>query len=169
METLKAILTRRSIRKYSGKNIPEEYYEILLKAAMHAPTARNKQPWHFVIISDRKILHKLSEANTSWRMLDEAAIAIVACGDRNLEDADSYIIQDCAAATQNMLLAAHELGLGTVWLGVHPREERLMPLIELLQIPDHILPVSMISIGQPDEYREQPERYNTERIHQDKW
>lgn len=121
METLKAILTRRSIRKYSDKNIPEEYYEILLKAAMHAPTARNKQPWHFIIISDRNILHKLSEVNTSWQMLDEAANAIVVCGDRNLEDAESFIIQDCAAATQNILLSAHELGLGTVWLGVHPR------------------------------------------------
>jgi nitroreductase len=169
METLKAILTRRSIRKYSDKNIPEEYYEILLKAAMHAPTARNKQPWHFIIISDRKILNKLSEVNSSWQMLKNAAVAIVVCGDRNLEDAESFIIQDCAAATQNILLAAHELGLGTVWLGVHPREDRLLPLIKLLQIPDHILPVSMISVGKPNEHREQPERYNIERIHQDKW
>jgi nitroreductase len=169
METLKAILTRRSIRKYSKKNIPEEYYEILIRAAMHAPTARNKQPWHFIIISDRNILHKLSLANTSWQMLDDADKAIVVCGDYNLEDAESYMIQDCAAATQNILLAAHELGLGTVWLGVHPREERLKPITELLQIPGHILPVSMISVGRPDEQREQPERYNTERIHQDKW
>lgn len=169
METLKAILTRRSIRKYSKKNIPEEYYEILLKAAMHAPTARNRQPWHFIIISDRKILHALSEVNSSWTMLDQAANAIVVCGDRNLEDVESFIIQDCAAATQNMLLAAHELGLGSVWLGVHPRGDRLQPLIKLLHIPDHILPVSMISVGKPDEYREQPERYNIERIHQDKW
>jgi nitroreductase len=169
METLKAILTRRSIRKYSEKNIPEEYYEILLRAAMHAPTARNRQPWHFIIVSDRKILNKLSAVNPSWKMLDEAASAIVVCGDRNLEDAESFIIQDCAAATQNILLAAHELGLGTVWLGVHPREERLKPLIEILHIPDHILPVSMISVGKPDELREQPDRYNIERIHQDKW
>jgi nitroreductase len=169
METLKAILTRRSIRKYSEKKIPEEYYELLLKAGMHAPSARNKQPWHFILISDRQILHKLSKMNTSWQMLDDAANAIVVCGDRNLEDAESFIIQDCAAATQNILLAAHELGLGTVWLGVHPREDRLKPLIELLQIPGHILPVSMISVGKPDEYREQPERYNIERIHQDKW
>jgi nitroreductase len=169
METLKAILTRRSIRKYSNKNIPEEYFEILLKAAMYAPTARNKQPWHFIIISDREILTKLAAVNSSWRTLEDASNAIVVCGDRNLEDAESFIIQDCAAATQNILLAAHELGLGTVWLGVHPREERLEPLTEILQIPSHILPVSMISIGKPDEIREQPDRYNIERIHQDKW
>jgi nitroreductase len=169
METLKAILTRRSIRKYSGKNIPEEYYEILLRAAMHAPSGRNRQPWHFIIVSDRKVLNKLAAVNQSWEMLKEAANAIVVCGDLELEDSESFILQDCSAATQNILLAAHELGLGTVWLGVHPREGLLKPLIEILQIPGHILPVSMVSIGKPDEFREQPDRYNIERIHQDKW
>jgi len=169
METLKAILTRRSIRKYSEKNIPEEYYEMILKAAMHAPSARNRQPWHFIIISDRQILKKLAEVSPSWKMLEEAANAIVVCGDLELEDAESFIIQDCSAATQNILLAAHELGLGSVWLGVHPREDRLEPLRKILKIPGHILPVSMVSIGKPDEYREQPDRYNIERIHQDNW
>jgi nitroreductase len=169
METLKAILTRRSIRKYSDKNIPEESFEILLKAAMHAPSGRNKQPWHFIVITDRKILNELAGVNPSWMMLEEAATAIVVCGDLELEDAESFIIQDCAAATQNILLAAHELGLGAVWLGVHPREERLKPLVKILNIPGHILPVSMVSIGKPDEYREQPERYNIERIHRDTW
>ena len=169
METLKAILTRRSIRKYSEKNIPEEYYEILLRAAMHAPSGRNRQPWHFIIISDREVLKKLAEVSPSWNMLVEAASAIIICGDMELEDSESFIIQDCSAATQNILLAAHELGLGTVWLGVHPREERLKPLIKILNIPGHILPVSMVSVGKPDELREQPDRYNIERIHQDTW
>lgn len=169
METLKAILTRRSIRKYSEKNIPEEYYEILLRAAMYAPSGRNRQPWHFIIISDRKVMNKLAAVNPSWEMLKEAANAIVVCGDLKQEDSESFIIQDCSAATQNILLAAHELGLGSVWLGVHPREDRLKPLIEILQIPAHILPVSMVSIGKPGEFREQPDRYNIDRIHQDKW
>ena len=169
METLKAILSRRSIRKYSNKNIPEEYYELLLKAAMHAPSARNRQPWHFIIISDRHILNRLAVVSPSWKMLETAASAIVVCGDLNLEDSESFIIQDCAAATQNILLAAHESGLGSVWLGVHPREDRLKPLIEILQIPVHVLPVSMVSLGKPDEDREQPDRYNLERIHQDGW
>jgi nitroreductase len=169
METLKAILSRRSIRKYSKNNIPEEYYEVLLKAAMHAPSGRNRQPWHFIIVSDREILKKLSEISPSWNMLEEAANAIVVCGDLNLEDSESFILQDCSAATQNILLAAHELGLGSVWLGVHPKEDRLKPLIEILHIPAHILPVSMVSIGKPDESREQPDRYNIDRIHQDRW
>jgi nitroreductase len=169
METLKAILTRRSIRKYSENNIPEEYYELLLKAAMHAPSARNRQPWHFIIISDRGILGRLAEVSPSWKMLEAAASAIVVCGDINLEDSESFIIQDCSAATQNILLAAHESGLGSVWLGVHPREDRLLPLKEILHIPDHIIPVSMVSLGNPDEDWEQPDRYNVERIHQDRW
>ncbi|NTV83454.1 MAG: nitroreductase family protein [Bacteroidales bacterium] len=166
---MKAILTRRSIRKYTNNSLPEEYYEVMLKAAMHAPSARNRQPWHFIIISDREILKQLAEVSPSWKMLDVAASAIVVCGDLNLEDSESFIIQDCSAATQNILLAAHELGLGSVWLGVHPREDRLKPLSEILHIPGHIVPVSMVSIGNPDESREQPERYNVERIHQDTW
>jgi nitroreductase len=169
METLKAILTRRSIRKYINNFIPEEYYEIMLKAAMHAPSARNRQPWHFIVITERTILSRLAEVSPSWKMLAEAASAIVVCGDTDLEDTESFIVQDCSAATQNILLAAHELGLGSVWLGVHPREDRLHPLTEILQLPSHILPVSMISLGKPDETREQPDRYNVERIHQDKW
>jgi len=169
METLKAILTRRSIRKYSEKNIPEEYYEVLLKAAMHAPSARNRQPWHFIIINDREVLNKLASVSPSWKMLEIAASAIVVCGDLNLEDSESFIIQDCSAATQNILLAAHELGLGSVWLGVHPREDRLKPIVDILRIPGNILPVSMVSVGKPDEDREQPDRYNIERIHQDGW
>jgi len=169
METLKAILTRRSIRKYINNVIPGEYYEIMLKAAMHAPSARNRQPWHFIVVTDRTILNELAEVSPSWKMLAEAASAIVVCGDTSLEDAESFIIQDCSAATQNILLAAHELGLGSVWLGVHPREDRLHPLTEILHIPGHILPVSMVAIGKPDESREQPDRYNVERIHQDGW
>ena len=169
METLKAILTRRSIRKYINKNIPEEYYEIMLKAAMHAPSARNRQPWHFIIITRRDILKRLADENPSWKMLEEAACAIVVCGDLNLEDTESFIIQDCSAATQNILLAAHELDLGSVWLGVHPREDRLKPLTDILHIPAHILPVSMVSIGKPDESRVIPDRFNVERIHQDTW
>ena len=169
METLKAILTRRSIRKYSTKNIPEEYYEVMLKAAMHAPSGRNRQPWHFILVTRRETLQKIASVSPSWKMLEDAASAIVVCGDLNLEDSESFIIQDCSAATQNILLAAHELGLGSVWLGVHPRTDRIDPIREILHIPVHIVPVSMVSIGTPDEDREQPDRYNLDRIHQDKF
>ncbi len=169
METLKAILSRRSIRKYSGREIPEEYYEIILKAAMHAPSARNRQPWHFIVIGERKLLDQLAESSPSWKMLSQAARAIVVCGDTQTEDAESFLIQDCSAATQNILLAAHELGLGAVWLGVHPREDRVLEINRILHLPSHIVPVSMISIGYPDEERESENRYLTERVHFDRW
>ena len=169
METLKAILSRRSIRKYSPKDIPEEYYEIMLKAAMHAPSARNRQPWHFIVISDKIVLKKLSECNPSWKMLAEADKAIVICGDAETEEAESFLIQDCSAATQNLLLAAHELGLGAVWLGVHPREDRVKDIRGHLAIPARITPVSMISIGFPDEVRIAEDRFIADRVHFDRW
>lgn len=169
MDTLKAILSRRSIRKYASKDIPEEYYEIMLKAAMHAPSARNRQPWHFIVISDKILLKKLSESFTSWKMLSSANKAIVVCGDSETEDAESFLIQDCAAATQNMLLTAHEIGLGAVWLAVHPKEDRIAEIRRTLGIPHRIIPVSMISVGSPDEILPPEDRYIVERVHFDRW
>jgi nitroreductase len=169
METLKAILSRRSIRKYSSREIPEAHYEIMLKAGMHAPSARNRQPWHFIIVSDREMLNRLAESSPSWKMLSSAARAIVVCGDTKAEDAESFLIQDCSAATQNILLAAHELGLGAVWLGVHPREDRVNDIVRFLHLPAEITPVSMIAIGYPDEERDSEDRYLAERVHFDRW
>ena len=169
METLKAIFTRRSIRKYSGGTVTDEQLEVLLRAAMHAPSARNKQPWHFVVITDKDILYKLGGTHPYGKMLMDAGAAIVTCGDKTIEEMDSYLLQNCSAATQNMLLAAHDLGLGAVWLGLHPREDRLAAVKEILNLPDHILPVSMISIGAPDEARENPDRYLVDRIHINQW
>ena len=169
METLKAIFTRRSIRKYSGTSITDEQLEVLLRAAMHAPSAKNKQPWHFIVIKDKKTLKAISEAHPYGKMLTEAGAAIVICGDRTIEELDGYLIQNCSAATQNMLLAAHDMGLGAVWLGLQPREDRVAVIKSLLKFPDHILPVSMIALGIPGEVREDQDRFLLERIHIDAW
>jgi nitroreductase len=169
METLKAIFTRRSIRKYSGGPVTDEQLEVLLRAAMHAPSARNKQPWHFVVITDKDILYKLGGTHPYGKMLMDAGAAIVTCGDKTIEEMDSYLLQNCSAATQNMLLAAHDLGLGAVWLGLHPREDRLAAVKEMLNLPENILPVSMISIGAPDESKERDDRYLVERVHINQW
>lgn len=169
METLKAIFSRRSIRKYSGQTIPYDYLEMILKAAMQAPSARNKQPWHFIVVMDRSVLKELSIAHPYGRMLEDASAAIIVCGDRELEDMESYLLQNCSAATQNLLLAAHDLGLGAVWLGVHPREKRIRALQEILSIPGHILPVSMISLGYPGEEKGETDRFLADRVHLDKW
>jgi nitroreductase len=169
METLKAIFTRRSIRKYSGNLLTDEQLEVLLRAAMQAPSARNKQPWHFIVIKEKELLKKISEAHPYGKMLQDAGAAIIICGDRTIEETDSYLLQNCSAATQNLLLAAHDLGLGAVWLGLHPREDRITSLKAILKFPDHILPVSMISLGPPDETKEDQDRFLVDRIHIDKW
>lgn len=165
MDALTAILTRRSIRKYTGKPIPEQLVKELLNAGMHAPSARNLQPWHFVVVSKRDDLDALADIHPYAKMLRQACLAIVVCGDRKIQEMDGYIIQDCSAATQNIMLAAHAGGLGSVWLGMYPREERMKGVSNYLHIPDHVIPVSMIAIGYPDEFREAPERYRTDRVH----
>lgn len=169
MEAIKALLTRRSIRKYTSQAVPEEFIRELLNAGMHAPTARNLQPWHFVVVDKREIIDELSVAHPHARMLRQATLAILVCGDKKIQEADGYIIQDCSAATQNIMLAAHALGLGSVWLGMYPREERMQKVSELLEIPEHILPVALIAIGHPDEVKDSPDRYKEERIHWNKY
>ncbi len=165
MDAMKNILGRRSIRKYSNKPVPEKVVRQLLDAGMHAPTARNIQPWHFVVVDERELLDKLSVAHPYAKMLQQATLAILVCGDRKLQEMDGYIIQDCSAATQNIMLAAHALGLGSVWLGMYPREERMKKVGDLLNIPSNILPVALISIGYPDESKPVPDRYRSDRIH----
>lgn len=169
MEAIKTILTRRSIRKYSGEPIPAEIIKELLNAGMHAPTARNYQPWHFVVVDEREMIDKLSEAHPHAKMLKEASLAILVCGDKNIQSEEGYIMQDCSAATQNIMLAAHAHGLGSVWLGMYPREDRIREVSRVLNIPDHILPAALISIGYPAETKDAPDRYKEERIHWNKF
>lgn len=169
MDAIRNLLQRRSIRKYIDKPVPKEIVNGLLEAGMHAPTARNLQPWHFVVVDERSILDKLAVAHPYAKMLKQASLAILVCGDRNIQEMDGYIVQDCSAATQNIMLAAHAHGLGSVWLGMYPREERMREVGKLLSIPDHIFPVALISIGYPDEHKESPDRFNTDRIHFNKF
>ncbi|MFC1733621.1 nitroreductase family protein [candidate division KSB1 bacterium] len=169
METLTAIFTRRSIRKYTKQVISQEFVVKLLEAAMHAPSARNLQPWQFIVINEREKLDDLSEIHPYGKMLKEATLTILVCGDRNLESNDAYLLQNCVASTQNILLAAHDLGLGAVWLGVYPREQRINDIRKYFNLPDHILPISLISLGYPAETKEIPERFRKERVHYNGW
>lgn len=169
MELLEGILTRRSIRKYTNQEITQEQIQLLLKAAMYAPSASNQQPWHFVVITDREALSTIKEVHPYAKMLDEAKLALLVCGDINLELSKDYWVVDCSAATQNILLAAHSLGLGAVWLGIHPRVERKNEIRKIFQLPHHIEPMSLISIGYPAEEKEMPERFKPERVHYNAW
>lgn len=166
---MNSIFTRRSIRKYTSEEVSEKNVQELLKAAMYAPSACNEQPWQFIVIRDGNILKKFAETNPQGRMLNEVSLAILVCGDVTKEIADGHFVQDCSAATQNILLMAEENGLGGVWLGVYPREQKMIALRELLGIPDHIIPFSMIPIGYSAEVKERDERFKPERIHYEKW
>ncbi|PLX19344.1 MAG: nitroreductase family protein [Marinilabiliales bacterium] len=169
MDLLDGIFTRRSIRKYTKEEISNEHIEVILKAGMYAPSASNQQPWHFIVISDRKLLDTIKDVHPYAKMLVEAQLAILVCGDINLELSKDYWVVDCSASTQNMLLAAHGLGLGAVWLGIHPRVERKNEIRKIFNLPENIQPASLISIGYPDENKEMPDRYKPERIHYNAW
>ena len=169
MEAMKALLTRRSIRKYKNDPIPQEIIKRLLTSAMAAPSAGDQQPWHFIVIKDRDILGKIPSFHAYSEMLHEAPLAIAVCGDLDKQIHEGYWVQDCSAATENLLLAAHAQGLGAVWLGIFPREKRVQGLKNLLGLPEHVLPLSLVAIGYPAEQNPPAERFNAERIHYDTW
>lgn len=164
-----AIFNRRSIRKYSSRNIPEEMIEKIIKAGMAAPSAGNEQPWHFILIDDRNILNEIPKFHPYSQMLKEVTSAIVVCGDLSLEKYKGFWVQDCAAATQNMLLMIQELGLGSVWLGIYPIEERTKALQELMGLPENVIPLSILPIGFPAESKEPSNFFDPKRVHRNRW
>jgi nitroreductase len=166
---LAAILTRRSIRRYEPRPVENEIVERLLRAAMSAPSAGNEQPWHFVVLRDRAMLDSVPEVHPHSRMLKEVSVAIVVCGDPAVEIHPGYWVLDCAAATENILIAATALGLGTVWLGVFPREDRVRGVRDLLGIPEHIIPFSIVPVGYAAESKPPAERYSEARVHEGRW
>ncbi len=169
MDTLEAIHTRRSIREYQDKPVPEELVTEILKAAMAAPSARNQQSWEFIVITDAEVRGKIPTVSPFAQMIVNAPLGILVCGNLKIETAPGYWVVDCSAATQNLLLAAHSLGLGAVWTGVYPREERMDGLTELLNLPEHIMPHSLVVIGYPAQQPEHPDRFKPERIHHNRW
>ena len=169
MDVIEAILERRSIRKYTDRKITETQLEIILKAAMYAPSAVNKRPWHFIVFRNKEIIYKINEVHPNSMMLKQADIAILVCWDENLQHDKGYGPVDCAAATQNMLLAAHGIGLGGVWLGIYPRKKRIEAIHKIFCLPDYIQPFSLISLGYPGEQKQQPDRFDHSRIHYEKW
>jgi nitroreductase len=169
METFNAIFNRRSIRKYLDKAVEEEKIQKMLKAAMYAPSARDTQPWQFIAITEREMLNKIRQIHPYANMLAEAPLAILICGDKTFEPNEGYLNTNCSAATQNLLLATYDLGLGSVWLGVFPRKERMQSIADLFKLPENIIPISLVAIGYPDEKKSMPERFLSERIHYNKW
>lgn len=168
---LEFIFNRRSIRKYQAKKVDVSLLNDLLEAAMAAPSAVARDPWHFLVLTERNILDQVANLLPHGRMLRQAPAAFIVCGDINqAHDRQlSYLLQDLAAATENILLAATRLGLGSCWLGIHPRPERIADIRELFQLPSQIIPMCGIALGWPAEDAHPRSRFNKERVHWQTW
>lgn len=165
-ERLDIIFARRSIRRYSGEAVSESEITSLLEAGMAAPSANNRQPWQFVVVTDKETLSALAATHPYGRMLAGAALAIAVCGDPSISD---WWVQDCSAATENILVAAAGLGLGGVWLGCHGRAEREQAVRDTLGIPSQFGVLSLLSIGRPGETQEARTQYSPQRVHINRW
>jgi nitroreductase len=169
MDTLEAIYTRRSVRGFTNDPISEVDVKDLLKAGMQAPSAKNEQPWHFVVIDKPDILHAIPSFHPYAKMLLDAPLAILVCSDQKLTLKPASWVQDCSAATQNILLAAHAKGLGAVWLGIYPDEARVQGMETLLELPPNIRPMALVALGHPTLRPEPVDRYNPSRVHHNGW
>jgi len=165
------IFGRRSIRVYRPGEVSDQTVRELLEAAMAAPSAVAKDPWRFVVVRRKQTLTRIAAALPNGKMLPLAALGVVVCGDlRVAHDGQlSYLLQDCAAAIENLLLAVHALGLGACWLGLHPREDRISKVTEILRLPTAVIPVSAVAIGHPGEEKEPRTRFNNAYLHWETW
>lgn len=166
MDLKDVLLKRRSVRKFTEQDVSEELIDELLHAAMSGPSACNKKPWEFYVITNKDKLKELKGASMFTRF--NAPLAIVVCG--NLSRAlpmklSSYWIQDCSAATENILLRATDLGLGAVWCGIHPQDKAEEKVRNYLELPEKHIPLNIIFIGYPDENPEPRSQYDEKRVH----
>jgi len=168
LDAMKAILGRRSIRKFTGETIPDTDIKKCLEAAMAAPSACNQQPWHFVVAKDKKTHEKVMEIQPYTKMLEQASVAVFVCADPDLQTCPGFWVQDITAATENLLLAVHAMGYGATWCGLYPDDDRVWKIKELLGLPKQVMPLNVIAIGVPDEEKPPSERYNEERVHYEK-
>ncbi len=169
MELFETINTRRSIRAYTDKAVTDDSLQRILAAGMMAPSAGNEQPWEFIIIRETDTLRAISEAHPHADMAQFAQAVIIACGDMDRVTHGEFWVQDLAAATQNMLLAAHALGLGSVWVGVYPREKRVTGIRKVVPMPERIVPFALLPVGYPAEEKASQDRFSASRVHTEKW
>ncbi|OGR01355.1 MAG: NADH dehydrogenase [Deltaproteobacteria bacterium RIFOXYD12_FULL_50_9] len=170
-QQLQFIFSRRSIRKFLDKEVSDAMIHDLLEAAMAAPSAVAKDPWHFIVVRNRATLDRITDILPNGKMLRQATAAFIVCGDisKAHDQKESYMLQDLSAAVENILLAANALGLGTCWLGVHPRQERMDGVRSLFTLPEHIIPMCGIALGWPAEQIPARTRYKEQVVHMEKW
>ena len=169
MEFAEVVKTRRSIRKFNSRPVPDEVIRTILEAAMLAPSAGNQQPWRFIVVRDRKKLDSVPGYHPYAKMINQAEVAIVVCGAPEGCKWPDFWLQDCSAAIQNLLLAARDLGLGSVWTGVYPLEDRVSKTRKLFDIPDNVYPLAIIPLGWPEAEFKPMERFKEEYVKNNTW
>ena len=168
---LNFVFARRSVREFQKREVTDEAIQDLLEAGMSAPSAMCKDPWHFIVLRQRQTLAEIADRLPNGKLVAQAPVGLVVCGDLQKAHSSelSYMLQDCSAAIENVLLAACCLGLGACWLGVHPREERVAHLRRILGLPAHIIPICVIAVGWPAEQPVPRTRFHHAAVHHEKW
>lgn len=169
MDALETIFTRRSIRKYTLDPVSDEDLDLLLRAAMAAPSANNAQPWQFIVVRDQAKREAIAQHHPYAQMAPKAPLCIVVCGELAREKTPGFWVQDCSAAIQNILLAARARGLGTVWTGVHPVEERVAGIRQVFRLPEGIVPLGIVIVGHPAQPFSEQDRYDADKVHYEQW
>ncbi|MDE5811859.1 MAG: nitroreductase family protein [Muribaculaceae bacterium] len=170
--TIEDIMTRTSVRSYTSQEVTSEQIDTLLRAAMAAPTAGNKQPWRFVVINDKSILDTIAANFPTMTMASKAPVAVIMCGDTTATfpgNGRDYWIQDVSAASENLLLAAHAIDLGAVWCGIYPQMERVEQFSQMLHLPAEIIPMACICIGHPSGQMTPKDKWHPEYVHYNTW
>ena len=161
------ILNRKSVRKYSDKEIEQEKIDIILKCAMAAPSAMNKQPWEILVINDKEKLGKIAEILPNASYSKNSQVTIIVCGNKDVSE--KFWEQDCSAVSENILLAAESLGLGAVWCAVYPFDEKVEAVKNLFELPENIIPLNVIPMGYPEANEEAKDKYDAAKIHINGW
>lgn len=168
METIKALMTRRSIRTWTDEPVATDERKIIMEAAMNAPSAADSRPWHFVTMDDPEVIRQFTGMGGT-EMLAESTFMVMVCGDEAKETYPGFWPQDCSCAAQNMQLAAHDIGIGCVWIAIYPIEERVELCRKVLGIPEAITPFALLAMGVPNEVVAPEYRYDEERLRHNKW
>lgn len=169
MNTLNAIKTRRSIRRFTGKKLKELQFKKILQAGFQAPSAHNRHPREFIIIQDDDKLKEVESYHQYAKMLTKAGNAVLVCGDKDIQDNIVFLVCDVSASIQNMLLAAHSMGLGAVWCGIYNDKELTEKTQSVFKLPENIIPIGIIAIGYSEEKKESIDRYDEDKIHYNIW
>ncbi len=167
--TIDTIYDRRSIRKFLDKTVNPDLVDEILRAGLFAPSGYNKQPWHFVVFDQKDLIQKIKNMHPYASSLETAPVCIMVCGDTDLELAEGFYQVDCSAAIENMLLAAKALGLDTCWMGIYPWQEVMGNFSKTFELPQNVKPFALIALGYGAVKLERPKRYDTSKIHYNKW